>query len=429
MAQDSRHRNGCQINNAILEGVQMGQSEGAMTSVETQITKPSILFLADHFSYLGGVSHGVTTYYLTVLPALAAAGISVTACFLRETDLGISQLRAKNIETIGLNCSRWSVSSVYKALQVAKRRHYDVIHAAQIKGCLVGRMLGHILNTPVILHHHDAIVPPWPLQLLKRLFARSTDLSLCVSKAVQECAEVGYKVPRDRHHVVYTGLDLSLLQSYSAKRGELRAKLLGVTDARPLLGMVARFFPIKGHRGLIDMMPRILERCPDLLVALVGDGPARQDCEEQARQLGVYDHIRFLGQRDDIPQLVNCFDLLAMPSLSEGLGLAAIEALAAGVPVVGFDVGGVPEVVTHGETGFVVPAGDSAAFTDSVARPVNEPTLRRQMSFAAAEDAGRFSVERHIRALAEVYEGIVVNKAGSTTLAAVESGELGTSAS
>lgn len=133
----------------------------------------------------------------------------------------------------------------------------------------------------------------------------------------------------------------------------------------------------------------------------------RPACEALADELGIRSRVSFLGQRDDVARLMNCFDALVMPSQSEGLPLVAIEALAGGVPPVGFDVGGMREVVNHGVTGLLVPGGDFNALTDAVARLAEDASLRGRMSAAAVADAERFDVRRHVEGLQACYERLL----------------------
>lgn len=366
----------------------------------------SVLFLADHFAYTGGISHGVTSYYLNVLPALAASGVKVTACFLRELPAGMEPLRAHGIEVIGLDSSRWSLSVFAKVLRLLRERRFDVIHASQIKASMLARVLGRIAGLPVVIHVHDDIVPAWPIRWVNRLFGRRQDRCLCVSAAVSDCARRGYKFPRSSQLVLYSGLELESIQRHRQRRRALRHDILGIDDATPVIGMVARFFAIKGHRAFIAALPALLKRCPAVQIVFVGDGPERQNCEELVAALGIGANVRFLGQRNDVDKLMNCLDVLAMPSISEGLPLVAIEALAAGVPSVGFNVGGIKEVLTHGVTGYIAPPGDLPAFMELLARLAGNKVLHAKMSAASLADAQRFSAEQHVETLRNFYQGI-----------------------
>ena len=172
------------------------------------------------------------------------------------------------------------------------------------------------------------------------MFARPTDLGICVSRAVAENAQASYYVARDRLRTVYNCLDLSRFRQIAPDaRPRVRADLGIRSDAR-VLALVGRFYAVKGQEEMIRMMPAIAARCPDVVLILVGDGPCRAACESLAAQLNIQSHLRFLGQRGDVADLLEASDLVVMPSQNEGFPLAVIEALAIGRPVVGLTSAG-----------------------------------------------------------------------------------------
>ena len=167
--------------------------------------------------------------------------------------------------------------------------------------------------------------------------------------------------------------------------------------------MFGRMYPIKGHRTMLGMMPRIVESCPDALLLLAGDGPERKACEDLASALGLGRNVLFLGQRTDVPELLAACDLLVMTSESEGFGLAAIEAMAMGKPVVGFAVGGLTEIVEDGRTGHLVPFGDTQAFVAAVKTILNDPKGLDAFAVSARCSADRFDLGIHVRQLLNCY--------------------------
>jgi len=178
---------------------------------------------------------------------------------------------------------------------------------------------------------------------------------------------------------------------------------LGIEARQPVLASIGRLHPVKGHRALIEMLPAIVRSCPRALLLVVGDGPERAACEDLAARLGMSRHVRFLGRRNDVPRLLSAIDLVLMPSRSEGLGLAAIEGLAAARPVIAFAVGGLPEVVIDGVNGRLVPPGDCEAFAQAVIETVRDPARRLSYARGAASSAQRFSIDVHVQRLIDCY--------------------------
>ncbi len=195
---------------------------------------------------------------------------------------------------------------------------------------------------------------------------------------------------RARTHVIELGIDLERFRK--GKR---------VLEGR-IVGNVARLAEQKGHRDLIAAAPAVLDRHPDVRFVVAGDGELRDELQELARPLG--DLFEFLGERDDVPDLLASFDVFAFPSLYEGLCVAVIEAQAAGVPVVATPVGGIPENVVDGETGLLVPPRDPATLAAAINRVLDDPDdfARR----AQAHVFEHYSRERMIARTLELYDSM-----------------------
>lgn len=364
---------------------------------------PPVMVLADHIGYADGVRHGVTTYLLHVLPLLAAAGVDLTVCFLRAPHAAAAELRARGIRPVFFDAAKWDPTVVLRVSALARRNGVRLLHATGVKGTLVARIAARLIGAQTLVHVHDLNDPGAALSALQGLVAQPTDAAVCVSEAVRELTVTRYRVPPSRVRVVPNGIPLELLRSAGAgARSRVRAEL-GIEPGRPVLAVIGRMHPVKGHRALLEILPDIVRGCPRALLLVVGDGSERAACEALARSLGMAEHVRFLGRRNDIPRLLTAIDLVLMPSYSEGLGLAAIEAVAAARPVIAFAVGGLPEVVVDGVNGRLVPPGDGKAFAAAVVETLRDSGRRFSYARGAAASAQRFGVEAHVRRLIECY--------------------------
>lgn len=186
--------------------------------------------------------------------------------------------------------------------------------------------------------------------------------------------------------VIPTGIDPGLFAPDGAG-GELRPAA-GAAPHGPVIGTVSVLRGKKGHRVLLQAAALLRRRFPDLRVLIVGDGPGRDDLRRETEVLGLDGTVSFLGFRRDVPRLLETFDLFVFPSLEEALGTAVLEAMAAGKAVVASRVGGIPEVVADGETGLLVPPGDSDALAGAVTRLLENSEVRRRMG-----ERGRLRIE------------------------------------
>jgi glycosyltransferase involved in cell wall biosynthesis len=361
------------------------------------------MVLADHFGYAGGVRHGVTTYLLHVLPLLAAAGVDLTVCFLRAPHAAAAELRACGIRPVFLDAGKWDPTVALRIAALARRNGVRLLHATGVKGTLAARIAARLTGARTLLHVHDLNDPGAVLGALQGLLAQPTDAAVCVSQAVRELASGRYHVRPERVCVARNGVPLEALrQAGAGARSRVRAELQ-IEPGRPVLAVIGRMHPVKGHRALLAMLPAILRSCPRAQLLVIGDGPERPACEDLTSHLGISDHVRFLGKRGDVPRLLSAVDLVLMPSQSEGLGLAAIEALAAARPVVAFAVGGLSEVVVDGLNGRLVPAGDCEAFAEAVIETLHDPARRFSYARGAASSAESFGLEAHVEQLIDAY--------------------------
>jgi N-acetyl-alpha-D-glucosaminyl L-malate synthase BshA len=187
-------------------------------------------------------------------------------------------------------------------------------------------------------------------------------------------------------------------------RGAARA----AGGARPTLVHVSNFRPVKRVDDVVKIFARVRAQLPAAELRLVGDGPERPAIEALCRSAGVAADVRFLGETVDLPEVLRGSDVFLLPSETESFGLAALEAMSCGVPVVASDVGGLPEVVVHGETGFLVPLGDVAAMAAAALRVLTDAALASRLGRAArARAEARFPIEPAVDRYEAVYRRVL----------------------
>ncbi|MBI3079215.1 MAG: glycosyltransferase family 4 protein, partial [Deltaproteobacteria bacterium] len=243
---------------------------------------------------------------------------------------------------------------------------------------------------------------------VERLLALVTDRIITVSQGLRE-ELVSLEIARPgRIAVVPLGLDLEPFEAVEGRRGHLRAGI-GVSEKEPLVGIVGRLVPIKRHEDFLQAARLVLSRWddgPTPRFVVVGDGEERSRLEELTKGLALESSVHFLGFCTDMPAIYADLDLLVLCSLNEGTPVAVIEALAAGVPVVATAVGGVGDVVVHGETGLLVPPRAPDALAEAVLRLLRDEALRRRLAReGSARVLQRYRVQRLVRDLVQLYEG------------------------
>ena len=244
------------------------------------------------------------------------------------------------------------------------------------------------------------------LRLNRRKYVRGCDQILCVSRAVER-ALLTDGVPPGHLRVVRSGIDVGAWARDEDARAQARATL-GASGDTLVLGAVGALTPEKGRVHLLEAFALLDPARRDARLVLLGDGPLRGALEARARELAIADRVHFLGHRDDVAAWLSACDVFSAPSESEGLSLSLMQAMAAGLPVIASEVGGMPEVVGNEGAGRLVPPGDVAALASELAALSEDESLRASLG-RAAEARAREAFSHHAAAAetAALYDALV----------------------
>ncbi|MHC4875359.1 MAG: glycosyltransferase [Planctomycetota bacterium] len=287
-----------------------------------------------------------------------------------------------------------------------KERQPDVLHTWLFAANAYGRMALPRTNAPQVIVSErcvDSWKARWQLWLDRKLIPK-TDLLVGNSQAVADFYE-SIGVPRERLAVVQNGIERPSAPQQS--REEFR-RSLGLKASTKLVGFVGRLAPQKRLRDLLwsfELLTNLEHEHVAFVIA--GDGPQRRELEEFARNIRCLDRIRFLGHREDAASLISLFDVFWLASDFEGQSNSLMEAMASGVPCVVSDIAANVELITHEQTGLVVPTGDRAGFTKAADRLFRETEFARQLGQNAAELCREsLSVDRMVSEYARLYRKI-----------------------
>jgi glycosyltransferase involved in cell wall biosynthesis len=287
-------------------------------------------------------------------------------------------------------------------LRLIRMERPDIFHA-NLAWPLAGRyalLTAAAASVPAVVatvHSFGVTIPPRKA-LVQRVVNLAVSRYIAISRFVSNRLASSFSVPTQKLSIVPNGIRFD---SFAPRpdRPAMRA-WLGRGFDRPIVLTPARLDPVKGHAFLLEAAAEL----PDVAFVLAGDGPERKALGDQADRLGIGDRVLFLGQRADIGDLLANCDLVVLPSLSEGFGLAAIEAMIAGAPVLATTAGALPEIIRDGVTGMMVPPANPSALASSIRTLLGDRMLARRLAEAGRDQAQReFGAERMVERVTAVY--------------------------
>jgi glycosyltransferase involved in cell wall biosynthesis len=334
-------------------------------------------------------------------------------CIGEEGEL-FSTLRAAGIEAAALRLhKRQAVRALIELVMMMRRTRPDVVvvqgYNAETLGRIAARIAGvkHAINW---VHNASGLVRRGPVRrTVDRALTRWTSAYFGVAEAQRPylVAELGH--PDDKIRVIYNGVDLA--QFSISTDGGVRAEF-GFAENDPVVGIVAVLRPEKDHVSLLRAARTVVDELPRARFLIIGDGPTRPQLEALCTELQLTPNVHFAGSRDDVARLLPAIDVFVLTSTSECFPISVLEAMACARPAVCTAVGGIPEVINEGETGYLVPPKDPPQLAARLVRLLRDPQTARRMGGAArARVEAEFDLDRSVAAAQEAIEDVVSGRA------------------
>jgi len=286
-----------------------------------------------------------------------------------------------------------------RLVRIVAREKPDMIHVHSRKGAdLWGGISAKLTKTrSIITRRVDNPEVPWIARAKYRLYNRV----ITISEGIRQVL-IREGIPREKITCIPSAIDYDKYSKQCDKSWFCRE--FSIPPDHKAVGMVAQFIPRKGHGYLIEAIPKILEDCPNTRFLFFGKGPLRSKIEQLCIDKGLSHNIHFAGFRTDLHRIYPCLDVLAHPATMEGLGVSLLEAVAAGVPIVAFRAGGIPEVVMNGINGYLVPVGDSAMLAQAIISLLKDQDKAHLFARTGQEMVrSSFSLEQMIKRNMEAY--------------------------
>lgn len=340
-----------------------------------------ILHVVDSLEF-GGLERVVTDLSL----AQHREGHDVTVLSILQTSGFSQELRAAGVKVIVAGKrSSLDLSTIRTIIQTC--RNNDIVHAHNFMPAYYAAVaLMFMRKRPTFvgtLHDMGARLNNWKLRWLVRWsITRMQRVSMVGQQVYDRYTSVGFASP-DKSVKVLNGIPVARFHNTPDRRAEAR-KRLGLKEEQAVVGCVGRLIPLKNHSLLLDTALDLIPSHPNLMLVIVGYGEQEDALKQQVQSLGIGAYVLLTGKRADVADLLPAFDIFTLPSQTEGLSIALLEACASGLAVVASEVGGNPEIIHDNETGVLVPANDRKALAHALDRLLSQPNLRARLGQAAA---------------------------------------------
>ncbi|KPK76033.1 MAG: hypothetical protein AMJ79_08590 [Phycisphaerae bacterium SM23_30] len=328
------------------------------------------------------------------------------ACLAREGPVA-QEIRRHGIVTHCLGArGPWDIRVFYRLAKVIGAFQPHILHCCLVHANVVGSIVGRFLDVPCVFAsiHTAERGKLWHLTA-ENLTCRWSRTTVCVSKSVSRHVERLAHIPAARLRIIPYGINCRRFADARA----VNLTDLGLKPARKTLVFVGRLDPVKAVDVLLNALSELVwEKKLNLQLLIVGDGPERQRLQQLTLKLKLSDRVCFCGARRDVERLLKSAEIFVMPSRWEGLPLAAVEAMAAGLPIVARRTEGLVDVVDHGSTGLLTPLEDVTELTQAIEKLIIDPNMAQRFGRAAQNRAFRkFSTSVMINNYVDLYKGLL----------------------
>ncbi len=310
---------------------------------------------------------------------------------------------------------RGDVTAVTKLANLIRSEHVDLLHLHNSPGMFWGTLAQIASGTgaPIVRTEHNPYLPenmPALFRWVLPPFTRRASRIICVSERVRQSFAGRFPELAGKFIEIPNGIRL---QDYEKlpPRAECRAQYKLLPGAK-LIGTVGRLAPVKNHKLLIEALFLVRQTVPDVHLAIIGEGEMREALAAYAADLSVSEYVSLVKETQTIDHFYGAIDIFCLSSDSEGMPLTLLEALASGVPVVSTEVGGIPEIIENGKTGYLVPRGSADSLAQRIVELLQNPSKATELALSGRKMVHeRFPAEKMIAATEAVYEEVLAKGA------------------
>lgn len=297
----------------------------------------------------------------------------------------------------------------FRLMKLFRQQKVQIVHTHNWGTLCEGALGAKLAHIPILLHQeHGTVISVIKnkkrrILTIKFLFSYVENQVIAVSNILRQAIIEFLNIDKSKIITIHNGIEINKFDIIIDKTS--KRKELGLMDDDIVVGTIGRLASVKNQKVLIQAIRYLLNRLPKIKLILIGKGPLEEELKIFTQNLNLTSKVLFLGQRDDIPELLKIMDVFTLPSLHEGISITLLEAMASGTPVIATDVGGNSEVVINGETGILIPPNDPIRLAEAIndiIKDKNKATLYAQA--AKVQIKNKFSLEKMVEKYENLYK-------------------------
>jgi len=310
------------------------------------------------------------------------------------------------------------LKTLFKIYIFLRKEKFDIVHTHTSKAGFLGRLAAKLAGVPIVVHTpHGHVFFGYFKPVKTKIFIFFEKLSSHITDKIVALTNrekddyILFKTTREEKSVVInSGVDLNKFKELSFRDKQSFKKELGLPENSLIAGTVGRLVPVKGQEFLIEAAKHIIPKFPSTLFMFTGDGHLRQNLNKKALEMGIKENVIFLGWRDDVDMIISIYDVFVLPSLNEGMGRVLVEAMALGKPIVASHIGGIPDLITQGKNGFLVPPRNPEQLAKYIQILIEDKEKRESMGQAGKKISLKFSKEIMVEKITGLYNELLFKK-------------------
>ena len=372
------------------------------------VKKTEIIFV--HSSLRRG---GAEVLRKSIVTELASRGVRFRICILGEPgEIGLELKRQGfPVDCLGIRGAIIDPLGILKLSRYLKQHEPLIVQSSQFVTNVKSVLAAGLSRIRIVITEEHGLYEwkRWSHKLLDRLVVSQATAAVACSAAVQKFACSMMKVPSNHVRVIHNCAGPEFL-NHSACNHDATRRRLSFRNSSFCVGIVASLRQEKGHSDLLAVWKQLHQQQiipEDTTLLIIGDGPLRERLQQQAKEIP---HVHFLGERSSVSEVMSCLDVFVLPSISEGFGIAIVEAMHSRVPVVASRVGGIPEVIQNAKNGLFFTPGNQTELAAAIRKFWERPEFGKRLASQAFHDAQRlYTPERYVTQLINLYRELLVN--------------------